>query len=78
MSARNNLGNALFQHGKLPEAIACFHEALRLREHFADAHYNLGLSLFEQHHAGEAIIQYERALSLTRTCPRLITTSAMP
>jgi tetratricopeptide (TPR) repeat protein len=38
----NNLGSALSERGRLPEAAGCFQRAVDLRPDYADARYNLG------------------------------------
>ncbi len=38
----NNLGSALSEHNRLPEAAANFQKAIDLRPNYADARYNLG------------------------------------
>jgi tetratricopeptide (TPR) repeat protein len=45
--AHDNLGIALTEMGRLPEAIAEFETALRIRPDFADAHFNLGVALMK-------------------------------
>jgi Flp pilus assembly protein TadD len=62
--AYNNLGNILFQQGRIPEAIEQYRKALRINPRMSEAHNNLGLALAETGHAEEAIDEYEMALKL--------------
>jgi len=60
--ARNNLGNALADQGRLPEAIVQYEEALRLVPGYDDPHYNLGNALAKSGRVEEAIDHYRTAL----------------
>jgi tetratricopeptide (TPR) repeat protein len=60
--ARNNLGSALADQGRLPEAIAQYEEALRLVPGYDDPHYNLGNALAKSGRVEEAIDHYRTAL----------------
>jgi tetratricopeptide (TPR) repeat protein len=62
--AQGNLGYALFQEGRVPEAIARYREALRLEPDFAEARYNLGTALLQSNQVAPAIAEYEAALRL--------------
>ncbi len=62
--AHNNLGMALGQVGRMPEAIAHFDQALRLEPDYAEAHYNLGVALAQTGRIPEAIGHYEQALRI--------------
>jgi tetratricopeptide (TPR) repeat protein len=62
--ARNDLGLALVQLGKVQEAIGQYEQALRIKADYADAHNNLGLALREQGGLQEAIGHYEQALQI--------------
>ena len=66
-----NLGTVLAQiPGQLPNAIAEFEAALRIRPDYAEAHYNLGNALaLLPGRMPEAIAEYEAAL---RSAPNLI------
>jgi tetratricopeptide (TPR) repeat protein len=58
------LGNALFQAGKVQDAIEQYERALSLQRDYADAHNDLGMALIEQGRLQEAISQYEQALQV--------------
>lgn len=60
----HNLGNALMDSGRIPEAIEHYEQALRINPDFADAHYNLGLALKSLGRTLEAIQHYEQALRI--------------
>jgi serine/threonine-protein kinase len=62
--AHSNLGNALFEQGKVTEAIAAYREAIRLQPDLARTHYNLGLALAGQGKVTEAIAAYREAIRL--------------
>jgi tetratricopeptide (TPR) repeat protein len=62
--AHNNLGVALFQAGKVQEAIGQFEQATRLRPGDAEAYINLGNVLLREGEVQGAIGQYEHALRL--------------
>ena len=62
--AYNNLGNALKNQGKIPEAIKHYTEALRIRPNYAKAHNNLGNALKNQGKIPEAISHYYEALRI--------------
>jgi spermidine synthase len=63
-AAYNRRGYALAMAGQLPEAIASFQEALRLKPDDAETHANLGNVLLLAGRTAEAIGQYEEALRL--------------
>ena len=46
--AHYNLGNALFQKGRVDEAMAQFKEALEIKPNYAEAHHNLGNIFFSK------------------------------
>jgi len=58
------LGGALFEQGRYPEAAAAYREAIRLRPDFAQAHVSLGLALARTGAYGDAESALRRALSL--------------
>ncbi|MGA2139970.1 MAG: tetratricopeptide repeat protein [Verrucomicrobiia bacterium] len=62
--AQYNLANWRSQEGRIPEAIALYEEALRLKPDFADAQYNLALTFWETGRTQEAIDHYELALRI--------------
>jgi tetratricopeptide (TPR) repeat protein len=62
--AENNLGNVLFQHGRLPEAIVHYQNAIAIRPDFAEAYNNLGLALANRGETDEAIALYGTALKI--------------
>ncbi|HVW21784.1 MAG TPA: tetratricopeptide repeat protein [Opitutaceae bacterium] len=62
--AQYNLGFALDQAGRLPEAMEHFVRAWQLRPDLAETHYSLGFALFQQGRAEAAVAQYEEALKL--------------
>jgi protein O-mannosyl-transferase len=62
--ARYFLGNALFEKGRVDEAIIQFQKALAINPDLAEAHYNLGNILILKRQADEAIIQFQKALEI--------------
>src|SRR5256885_1723451 len=60
---------AAHRQGKLDEAVACYHGALRLRPAYPEAHNNLGIALRSQGKAAEAVAAYHEALRLRPTYP---------
>ena len=64
-----NQGVSLQQQGKLEEAIAQYHEAIRLNPDLAVAHLNLGAALAATGKREEAIIAYKQAIALEPTLP---------
>jgi tetratricopeptide (TPR) repeat protein len=60
--ARNNLGSAFVQQGRMDEAIAQFQNALAIKPDYAEAHNNLGIALVHKGQADNAIAQYQMAL----------------
>jgi Flp pilus assembly protein TadD len=59
-----NLGQALFQAGKVTEAVEHLQQALRIKPDYVEAHFNLGLALEKLGRTPEAIEQFEQALKL--------------
>ena len=64
VEALNNLGVALHAQGKVPEAIACLHQAIALKPDYAEAHSNLGNAYQEEGQLELAVACYRQALSL--------------
>ena len=62
--AHSNLGNALLDAGRLPEAIGHLEQALRIKPDYAEAQYNLGLALSRAGSIQDAIGHYEQALRI--------------
>jgi len=62
--ARTNLGRALLEAGRYPEAMAQCEAALQLNADNAEAHYNLGFIMQQMGKTQEAIAEYERTLRL--------------
>ncbi len=62
--AHNDLGQALYQEGHIPEATAHLREALRLNPDLAEGHYNLGTVYMATHQVEAAIGEYETSLRL--------------
>ena len=65
----NNLGAAYASLGRLPEASACYRQALRLKPDYADALNNLGLVQAVEGHWDQALDCYYRALALRQNHP---------
>ena len=59
-----NLGNALFQLGKVPEAFSQYQKALRVNADSPPLHYDMGVALEKLGRREEAIEQYEMALRI--------------
>ncbi len=62
--ARNNLGVAVAEEGRIEEAIAHYREAIRIKPNYLDAHYNLGVNLMKQGRYEEAMDHYREALRI--------------
>ncbi|MEL7036725.1 MAG: tetratricopeptide repeat protein [Cyanobacteria bacterium J06592_8] len=62
--AYNNLGNALYDQGKLEEAIASYKKAIEINPECADAYNSLGLALRQQGQLEEAIASYKKAIEI--------------
>jgi len=63
-TAHNNLGNALFQKGRVEEAVAQYQKTLALQPDHAKAHYNLGNALAQQARLDDAISEFQKALAI--------------
>ena len=64
-----NLGVALDQAGRLPEAAAQFVRAAQLRPDLAAPHYDLGFALYQMGRLEEAVAQYREALRIDPRSP---------
>jgi tetratricopeptide (TPR) repeat protein len=62
--ARSNLGQALFQQNRVPEAMSEFEAALKINPAYPETHYNLGSAQLQQGRLPEAISQFQEALRL--------------
>jgi len=62
--AHNNLGAAMFEQGKLDEAILHYARALEIKPNYWSAHNNLALVLAEQGKLKEAFDHYQEALKI--------------
>jgi len=62
--AHNNLGDVLFQKGRVDEAITHFQQTLQISPNYKDTHYNLATALMQKGRVDEAITQYREALQL--------------
>ncbi len=60
----NNLGYALFQQGKVDEAMIHYQKALEIKPDYAEAHSNLGNVLFQKGSVDEAIAHCQKALEI--------------
>ncbi len=60
--AHCNLGAAIFEQGRLDEAISHYRQALHIKPHYVGAHYNLGTALQSQGRLDEAISHFHKAL----------------
>jgi tetratricopeptide (TPR) repeat protein len=62
--AHDNFGSALFQKGRVDEAIAQYQTALQIEPGYTDAHNNLGEALFREGRVDEATAQFQKALEI--------------
>jgi tetratricopeptide (TPR) repeat protein len=62
--AHLNLGNALYDKGRLDESEAEYREAIRLKRDYAEAHTKLGNALYDKGRLDEAIAEYKEVLRL--------------
>ena len=60
--AHNNLGNTLFRHRKIAEAMSHFQRAIELEPNLAEAHTSLGVALASEGRIDEAIAQFKQAI----------------
>jgi tetratricopeptide (TPR) repeat protein len=62
--AHNNIGNVLFEQGKLDDAVFHFRKALEIKPDYAECYYNLGNVLVQKGQIEDAILQFRRASEL--------------
>jgi tetratricopeptide (TPR) repeat protein len=62
--ARNNLGLALLQAGRLTDAQGQFEQTVRYNPNFADAYLNLGMTLEKLGRVPDAIAQYQKVVTI--------------
>ncbi len=62
--AHNNLGLVLVSLGRVPEAIAHYEQALRIRPDLAEVHCYLGIALMDSGRIPEAIEHFDQALRI--------------
>jgi tetratricopeptide (TPR) repeat protein len=67
--ARNSLGEALAQEGKLEAAMDQFNAAMEFDSGSPEIHVNIGTTLFQQGHTKDAIAQFRQALAINPTYP---------
>jgi tetratricopeptide (TPR) repeat protein len=67
--AQNNLGLALREQGRLPEAIVAYQAAIRLRPDYPEAHHNLGVASFSLGRLEEAIQSFREAIRMREGFP---------
>jgi len=67
--AQANLGLALANAGRLPEAVARYEQVLQWAPDYADVHLNLGNALFDLGKAPDAMRHYEEAIRLNPDDP---------
>ncbi|HEY2711339.1 MAG TPA: tetratricopeptide repeat protein [Chthoniobacterales bacterium] len=67
--AHNNLGEALFEEGRLDEAIVEYEKARQINGSLAEAEYNLGNIFLQKGNASRAITHYENALRMQPRYP---------
>ena len=60
----NNLGNALFEKGRFPDAVAAYHRVLALETASSEARFNLGVAYEKWGKTAEAIREYDEAVRL--------------
>lgn len=70
--AHNNLGQALFRAGRIPEAMRSYERALALQPKYPESHYNLGVALAQQGELDRAREHYAIALRLQPDYPEAL------
>ena len=76
--AHIDLGNALYNKGRIDAAFANYEEALRIRPDIAEAYYNMGYALYRAGKFPEAIAYYKKALDSAPTTSTRGRISARP
>jgi hypothetical protein len=69
--AHNNLGNALQDEGRFPEAIEQYKQALQIDPNYADAHNDMGNALYRSGKISEAMEEYEQTLRIDPNYPNM-------
>lgn len=67
-SEHGNLGNDLFEQGRIDEAIFQYREALKLAPDYSEANVRLANALSKRGEIDEAVLYYERALEYASDC----------
>lgn len=62
--AHNNFGNALFQNGRIDEALEQYEEAVKIQPNYAFAYNSIGWALLQKGQRDEAIAQFQKALEI--------------
>jgi tetratricopeptide (TPR) repeat protein len=65
----NNLGSALIEEGRFPEAISQFEDALRINPDLYETRGNLGAALVQTGHVPEGVEQFQEALRINPNYP---------
>ncbi len=69
--AQTNLGVALWEAARVPEAISCLQRAIRIRPDDPSAHYRLGSLLLELGRLEDAAVCYQRVAQLNPNVPEV-------
>src|SRR5262249_57740424 len=64
-TAHSNLGNILYEQGKLADAEASYRRAIALKPDMADAHKNLATIVCDRGRYTESLSSYKRTAELT-------------
>ena len=70
--AHHDLGFALFNLGRLDEAIPHYRRAIGYQPDYPDSHNNLGVALFKQEKFDDAVIHFREALRLKPGSPGIL------
>jgi tetratricopeptide (TPR) repeat protein len=73
-----NDGNTAFNQAEYERAIACFEEAVKIRDNYADLNCRLGLAYFEHGDTRRAVGMFEKALDRNPNTWRRCTVSEWP